>query len=118
MKDKTANGLVREILDPNRAVDQRYAQYVAVTQDGQTLTGILVEETPTSVTLLGQQGKQSVLLRSELDSLTTSGTSLMPEGFEKEITPQAMADLIAFLTLDPKVHLDPPPPAITQPIGK
>ncbi len=96
-QDKSNDGLLREILDPNRAVDQHYAAYTAVTNDGIIKNGILLEETSNAITLLGQQGEKTKLLRSQLDSLTTSGKSLMPEGFEKQITPQEMADLIKFL---------------------
>ncbi|HVT26585.1 MAG TPA: PVC-type heme-binding CxxCH protein, partial [Lacipirellulaceae bacterium] len=96
-QDKSNEGLLREILDPNRAVDQHYAEYVAVTNDGVVKSGILLEETTSAITLLGQQGQKTTLLRSELESLTTSGRSLMPDGFEKQITPQEMADLITFL---------------------
>ncbi len=96
-QDKSNEGLLREILDPNRAVDQHYAEYMAVTKDGIVKSGILAEETGNAITLLGQQGQKTILLRSQLESLTTSGKSLMPEGFEKQITPQEMADLIKFL---------------------
>src|SRR6185295_242085 len=96
-QDKSGEGLLREILDPNRAVDGRYVQYVAVTTDGLVKNGILLEETSGAVTLLGEKGEKTTLLRSQLESLTTSGKSLMPEGFEKQITPQEMADLIKFL---------------------
>ncbi|HEX5470465.1 MAG TPA: HEAT repeat domain-containing protein, partial [Lacipirellulaceae bacterium] len=96
-QDKSNEGLLREILDPNRAVDQHYAEYVAVTTDGVVKNGILLEETSTAITLLGQQGQKTKLLRSQIESLTTSGRSLMPEGFEKQIAPQEMADLIKFL---------------------
>ena len=97
VKDKSNDGLLREILDPNRAVDQRFADYVAVTFDGLVKNGILVEETSGSITLRGQQGQETKLLRSELDSLTSSGKSLMPEGFENQITPDEMSDLLSFL---------------------
>ena len=96
-QDKSNDGLLREILDPNRAVDQRYAAYVAVTNDGVVKNGILFEETGNAITLLGQNGEKTVLLRSQLESLTSSGKSLMPEGLEKQITPQEMADLIKYL---------------------
>lgn len=36
--------------------------------------------------------------RAEITSLTSTGTSLMPEGLEAAITPQQMADLLTFLT--------------------
>ena len=96
-QDKSNEGLLREILDPNRAVDSHYVAYVAVTTDGLVKTGILSEETGNSITLLGQNGEKTVLLRSQLESLTSSGKSLMPEGLEKQITPEEMADLIKFL---------------------
>jgi putative heme-binding domain-containing protein len=96
-QDKSNEGLLREILDPNRAVDSHFVAYVAVTTDGVVKTGILSEETGNSITLLGQNGEKTVLLRSQIDTLTSSGKSLMPEGLEKQITPEEMADLIKFL---------------------
>ena len=35
--------------------------------------------------------------RVDVEALKSSGQSLMPEGLEKDIDPQAMADLIAYL---------------------
>jgi hypothetical protein len=35
--------------------------------------------------------------RKDLDEISSTGKSLMPEGLEQKITPQEMADLIAFL---------------------
>src|SRR4029079_14800677 len=67
-------------------------------KDGRTLTGILVVETATGVTMRAQQGKEETIRRSDLDQLRSTGRSLMPEGLESEIPYQAMADLIANLT--------------------
>jgi putative membrane-bound dehydrogenase-like protein len=94
---KPADYLLIEILDPSRNLDSRYVEYVAMTTNGRTFTGLLAAETATSITLRGQEGKQQELLRSELEELSSTGRSLMPEGLEKEISPQAMADLLAFL---------------------
>jgi putative membrane-bound dehydrogenase-like protein len=87
-----------EILDPNRNVDSRYIDYVAVTRAGQTFSGILASESATSITLKGQEGKLRVLLRSELEEFRSTGKSLMPEGLEKDLSRQDMADLIACIT--------------------
>ena len=43
------------------------------------------------------EGVEETLLRSEIDELRSTGQSLMPEGLEQNISPQEMADLIAFL---------------------
>ncbi len=97
LANKSPEFLLTAILDPNRAVEARYADYIAVTDSGQTFTGMLAAETGTSITLVGQQGKQQTILRSELESLTASGKSLMPEGLEKDVSKQDLANLIGLL---------------------
>jgi putative membrane-bound dehydrogenase-like protein len=95
--DKSAQALLIAILDPNRAVEARYVGYTAATKNGLTYTGVLASETGNSITLIGPDGKKKVILRSDLDELISSGKSAMPEGLEKEIKPQDMADLVAHL---------------------
>lgn len=93
--DKSPPALLIAILDPNRAVEARYVGYTAITKSGLTFTGVLAEETGNSITLVAADGKKNVILRSDLDELSSSGKSAMPEGLEKEIPPQDLADLIA-----------------------
>jgi putative membrane-bound dehydrogenase-like protein len=95
--DKSPPALLIAILDPNRAVEARYVGYTATTKGGLTFTGVLAAETGNSITLVSTDGKQNVILRSDLDELTSTGKSAMPEGLEKEIKPQDMADLIAHI---------------------
>jgi putative membrane-bound dehydrogenase-like protein len=95
--NKSPAALMQEILDPNRNLDSRYVQYLAVTTRGQTFAGLLRTETATSITLLMQDGKTQTLLRTDLEELASTGKSLMPEGLEKELSKQDMADLLAYL---------------------
>jgi putative heme-binding domain-containing protein len=97
LANKSAAYLMQEILDPNRNVDSRYVEYVAETKAGRTFNGLLAAETATSITLRGQEGKEQVLLRADIDELSSNGKSLMPEGLEKDVSKQDMADLIAYL---------------------
>jgi putative membrane-bound dehydrogenase-like protein len=98
LSNKSASYLLEEMLDPNRNVDSRYVEYVAVTKAGRIFTGILAAESAASITLRGQEGKDQELLRSELDELSSTGRSLMPEGLERELSRQDVADLIAYLS--------------------
>lgn len=98
VKDRSPPYLLTHILDPNRAVEDRYVFYTATTQDGRTLAGTLAGETGNSVTLLGLDGTEQVILRSEVRALGGTGRSLMPDGLEAAVDEQAMADLIAFLS--------------------
>jgi putative heme-binding domain-containing protein len=85
------------ILDPNRAVEARYINYIAQTKRGETFSGVLTGETGNSVTLTAAGGVPKTLLRTDLKRLVASPLSMMPEGLEAGRTPQDFADLFAFL---------------------
>ncbi len=89
--------LLVNILDPNRAIDNNYYRYVALTQDDQVIDGIVVEETTDTVVLKSQNNTRHVLQRNQLQELKATGISMMPEGIEAQLDAQSMADLIAFI---------------------
>jgi putative heme-binding domain-containing protein len=86
------------VLDPNRAVEAKYTNYVVETKTGKMLTGVLTGETGNSLTLTGAGGKPETVLRADLKRLRATPLSAMPEGLEVGRTPQDFADLIAYLT--------------------
>jgi len=99
LSDKRPESLLESILDPSVAVDAKFVMYVALTQDGRALSGILARESASSITLLNQENKPITILRSELEEMRSTGKSLMPEGLEKQLTPQELADVIRYLTV-------------------
>ncbi|HZN35371.1 MAG TPA: PVC-type heme-binding CxxCH protein [Pirellulaceae bacterium] len=96
-RTKKLDQLLGDILQPNRAIDNNYLGYTVRLTDGTIATGILTTETATSITLKQQGGKEAVIARSEIDELRSSGQSLMPEGLERTIPHQDMADLLSFI---------------------
>jgi putative heme-binding domain-containing protein len=90
--------LIVHILDPSRSVEGNYLQYTVSTTDGRTLSGLLAGETRTSIDLLDSEGKKQTILREDIEALAASKKSVMPEGFEKSVPPEGLADLLQFLT--------------------
>jgi uncharacterized protein len=90
--------LLISILDPSRSVEGNYRVYTLTTEDGRVLTGILSSETRTSVELIDADAKKRVVLRENIESLVASPKSLMPEGFEKQMSKDDLVHLLAFLT--------------------
>ncbi len=64
-------------------------------KSGQTLSGLLASETGNSLLLVGPERKEQVVLRSDIEELVSTSKSMMPEGLEKDLQPQDLADLIA-----------------------
>ena len=95
--DRSPRALVTAILDPNRAVEDKYTSYDAVTRDGDEYSGLITGQTGNSITLVSVSGIEQMILRSDLESLKASGRSLMPDGFEQLLTTRNFGDLIAFV---------------------
>lgn len=98
VSDKSVQSHLIAILKPNEAVETKYVNYSAVTVGGREISGIIAAETPNSISIRTALGTEETLLRTEIESLTSSGISLMPEGLEDVLQPQGLADVIAYLT--------------------
>ena len=96
--------LLTTILDPNQDVDARYLAWTAVTNTGRNLTGMIVEETDTTIRLRESGGKEHLIQRTDLDVFRSSRKSVMPEGLERDMSQQDLSDVIAYLT-----HFAAPP---------
>jgi len=97
VKHRSESELLTQILDPNREVGPGFMQFAVVLHDGQILTGMITEESPANLTLKRAENKQDIVQRESISEIHGTGLSLMPEGFEKKLTLQDLADLIAFL---------------------
>jgi putative heme-binding domain-containing protein len=98
LTDRSPKTLLTAILDPNFAVEPKYQSYSITTTGGQVLAGMLLEETATSLTLADAGGKQIQVPRAEIEELKATGRSLMPEGLERDVTPEALADILTLLS--------------------
>ncbi len=93
----TFEKLLISILDPNRSIDANYFRYLARTDDGTVVEGLLKDANSQTITLLSQNGTTTTLNRSEIEEFKSSGTSLMPEGVESQISVREMADLLWYV---------------------
>jgi putative membrane-bound dehydrogenase-like protein len=105
LHDKDPEYLLKNILDPNAAIEPRFVSYTIETRDGRSLTGVIRAEASTSLTLVQGGGIEENILRHDITQIRASGLSLMPEGLEQAMSPQDLADVIAFIkqTVPPKV---------------
>ena len=94
---RSRDALLYDILDPNRRVDPQFSQYVVATTDGRTFNGLLVSDSGARIVLRQPEGKEQTIIRADVEEMLASSKSLMPEGVEKDVSIQQMADLLEFL---------------------
>ncbi len=120
--DITGNGrasfeqLLSNVFDPSLVIGSAYQARAVITTDGRVLSGLLVEDNDQRIVLKVQGGKRETVAREDVDEVSVSNLSLMPEGLEKQLTPQELADLFAYICLDlppsdPKARRIPGTPA-------
>ena len=97
LPNKTPDRLLVDILDPSREVDPRYLQYMVTTLDGKVVTGLIAAETSASITLRRAEKIEDTILRGQIDTIQSTTQSLMPDGFENQLSRQDLADLIGYL---------------------
>jgi putative heme-binding domain-containing protein len=89
--------LLADILLPSQSIAQKYETYLVERTSGATESGVLANQTPTSITLRQGGTQQVTIPRREIRKMTVSPQSAMPADLDKLITPEQMADLLAFL---------------------
>jgi putative membrane-bound dehydrogenase-like protein len=97
LRNKDAHTLLIDILDPSREVDPRFLAYQVRTTRGTTFSGLIATDTATAVTLKRGDGAEDIIPRRFIETVESTGQSLMPEGLEMQINRQEMADLLRYL---------------------
>ena len=95
--DKTPRALLTAILNPNKAVEDRFVIYSVTTKTGAGIAGMITGESANSITLMDLTGQARQLLRADIATLSSLGRSLMPEGLELVLSDQDLADLVAHI---------------------
>ena len=92
-----ASGIMENILDPNQSISHGFDLWNVALVNGESIQGIITSETPSSLTVRNADGEMRTIAREEIASQKALNMSAMPEGFERDIDHQEMADLLAFL---------------------
>jgi len=92
------------IVDPSSFIRVEYLSVQVITDDGRILTGLIIEDTPSTITLINSQEEKTTIARSNIDEMVPSQISQMPEDLLKQLTPQELRDLMAYLRSDGTQH--------------
>lgn len=90
--------LLIHIMDPSRSVEGNFRLYTVVTTAGRIQSGMMAAESRTSIELVDTEAKRTTIAREDIEELLASPKSLMPEGFEKQLTNDDLRHLLEFLT--------------------
>jgi len=89
--------LLENILEPSRNIEPQYVTWVVETTAGKVLTGLLVHKDGNEIVLKDVQNKEHRIATGDVEATHQQQKSLMPDLLLREMTPQQVADLLAYL---------------------
>ena len=97
LNHRSIEDLASNIIDPNMAINPKYASYSVITNNGDTFVGILSNQSANSITISMPLGVSKNINRKEIKELKSIRSSLMPMGLEKTMTPSNLRDVIEYI---------------------
>lgn len=94
---RTIDRLCEDILWPNRNVDEAFRITNVLMEDGETISGLILDRTDSSLEIIDQAGKSQRVVRGEIEQEKVSKLSLMPGNFEELINDVELASLIGYM---------------------
>lgn len=95
--ERSLDYILINVLDPNRVIGLPYYRKTVLTTSGKLVTGLLHSEEPDRLVIKGENAVLESIPRSEIEMEKTEAKSLMPEGLDKNMTPEDFRDLVQYL---------------------
>lgn len=85
------------VVDPSAAIREEFTNFLVVTEDGRTVTGLIDEQTTKTLTLKDVKGQSVLINKEDIEILKALDLSLMPDGLTKNLSDKEVQDLFAYL---------------------
>lgn len=96
-KVRTKAELLESLIFPSLTIAPDYRSFKVTMKDGKAVEGMINGESPDFLLLRTTDLAQIRIARSNIEDLTPSTVSLMPDGLEKTMTRQELRNLLEFL---------------------
>jgi len=96
-KIRTPHDLLEAIVRPSASFVRSYEPSVVVTTDGRSFQGVIREEAGDLLAVQTTATNVERVPRDMIESIEPGRVSIMPQGYDRLLSPQELADLVAFL---------------------
>ncbi len=89
--------LIESVLNPSAKIAQGFDTYIFLLDSGKTVTGFVVSESAEDVILREINGVSRTITKNHIEERIKQKQSMMPQGLAHNLTPEELADLLAYL---------------------
>ncbi len=91
------DAMYASILAPSAGISHNYESFAARTDEDEIVIGLMVSDTPGSVTIKDAKGIERTIKRANLAELKKQEKSLMPENLQETMDEQGLVDLVEYM---------------------
>jgi len=96
-KIRSERDLLESIVFPSASFVRSYEPVVVTTKDGKAINGLIRKDSGDEITLATGVNQEVRIARKDIEDIQPSRVSIMPAGLDQQLSPQELADLVAFL---------------------
>jgi putative heme-binding domain-containing protein len=97
VRNRSPQLILPDIIIPSKSIAQNYESYVVETKSSGIIEGVLGPQTPTTITIRHEEGKEDVIRRDDIKEMRITNLSAMPSDLDKQVSVDQMADLLKFI---------------------
>jgi putative membrane-bound dehydrogenase-like protein len=94
---RSERDLLEAILFPSASFVRSYESITVQTDEGRILNGVIKHDAAHELVLTISATEEARIARSSIEEMFPGTVSIMPAGLDQQLTPQELADLVAFL---------------------
>ncbi len=95
----STHDVLLEIIEPAHRIDPKYVVEIVITEDGQTLTGLVIEESKDTISVLEnpEANEPTIVPQSEIAGRRKTGNSMMPKGLLDRFSRDEIYEILAYI---------------------
>ncbi|MBM3969457.1 MAG: c-type cytochrome [Planctomycetes bacterium] len=97
---KDRDYLLISLVDPSVVIRKEFLSHIVQTRDGRVLNGLVIERNDAGLTIANAKNERVTLAIADIEELRESPISLMPDDLYRQLKPQELRDLFAYLAKD------------------
>lgn len=94
---KDRDYLLISLVDPSVVIRKEFLTHILQTRDGRVLSGLIIERTDAGLTIANAKNERVTVAMTDIEELRESPVSLMPDDLYRQLKPQELRDLFAYL---------------------
>lgn len=91
--------VLTEILEPSHRIDAKYVVHIVVTEDGETISGLVVDENKDTISILDnpEAKEPRVLSQDDIVGIRKTSNSMMPKGLLDRFSQDEVFEILAYI---------------------